>query len=227
MCVSSCSKQEGRGTPACNCINATIFLLHFCSEAKGVNREWVTERKREWCCPLRFNKGILFYLCAYTRSTTAVRNTPMPCAHTNADTISRWLCSSFQSARPISAAGLVFGSFISHMGKYLCQCKGALVQRSSSAQARYDQSAWHLSLYNTPAIKNYWSTSTSSPEKKQLKIALSWFGADLAGGPVMSCYLPASNTSKAASNSEKQKSKLYDQIILLNLHHKPEWLYST
>lgn len=106
---------------------------------------------------------------AYTCSTTAVRNTPMPCAHTDAGIISRWLCSSFQSARLFSAAGLVFGSFISHKGEQLCQCKGDLARHSSSAKARNDQSAWHLFLYNTSTVKNHWSTSTSPPEKTILK----------------------------------------------------------
>lgn len=227
MWVCSCSEQEGRGTPACNCINATIFLLHFCSEAKGVNREWVTERKREWCCPLRFNKGILFYLCAYTRSTTAVRNTPMPCAHTNADTISRWLCSSFQSARPISAAGLVLGLSSVTWGNSSVSARG--LWHNTPVLPKPDTTRAHdtcpyITLQQLKTIDQH---QPPLLKKKQLKITLSWFGADLAGGPVMSCYLPAINTSKAASNSEKQKSKLYDQIILLNLHHKPEWLYST
>lgn len=164
-------KQNGSMQPSFSCIFAV-------KQQRGIENEWLKET-REWCCPLRFNKGILFYLCAYTRSTNAVRNTPMPCAHTNADTISCWLCSSFQSARPISAAGLVFGSFISHMGEQLCQCKEDLAQHSGSAKARYDKSAWHLSQYNTSAIKNYWSTSTSS----------SWFGADLVDQQCYAIYL--------------------------------------
>lgn len=91
------------------------YFSRICSDAMREDREGKMQ-----CCPLRFNKRILFYFCAYTRSTTAARNTPMPSIHTDTDTITRWLSPSFQSARPISAAGLVFGSFFSHKGKQLC-----------------------------------------------------------------------------------------------------------
>lgn len=158
---AACEEKKENGSMQlhyCKCVS-----LVFCSKTMElIKREGQNgkerEGNREWCCPLRFNKRIVLYLCAYTHSTAAVRNTPVPCAHTDADTITRWLCSRIQSARPISAAGLVSGSFIEHKWEQLWQCKTNL------AKVRNDH-ILHPSPYLTEAIKH--NTTKTTTRKKR------------------------------------------------------------